>query len=306
MNKKLFVLLFLTVSLITSCSSRKYQYIEVTEERGILGGTDITDKDPELISAPNDSAAYVQAYQKFYISIKVYNDMQEAYGMSAHKPIDFKLINDNGIDISKSISFINKELTEQEISNEILSKENRIKKIQEEAEKDRLEEFKASATIDSVKIKELEKYFNQKTDEFDPYGRTWYKPKSAPQYVNRNGIYCYFQTIDGIPSNLRFRIQYHADDWLFFNKVQFSIDGNAYEYIPNNTETDNGNGMIWEWSDENLSANDKNLIEALSNAKSAKMKFIGRQYYDIKTISQQQILDIKRTLDLYRAMGGEY
>lgn len=36
------------------------------------------------------------------------------------------------------------------------------------------------------------------------------------------------------------------------------------------------------------------------------MKFIGRQYYDIKTISQQQILDIKRALDLYRAMGGKY
>lgn len=92
-----------------------------------------------------------------------------------------------------------------------------------------------------------------------------------------------------------------------FNKVQFSIDGNAYEYIPNNTETDNRDGgMIWEWFDENLSVKDKNLIEAIANAKNAKMKFIGRQYYDIKTISQQQILDIKRALDLYRAMGGKY
>lgn len=304
---KLFLLLFFTIPLITSCSSRKYQYIEIAEEQEILGGTNITEKDPEFITAPNDSTAYVQAYQKFYISIKVFKDMQETYGMSAYKPIDFKLINDKGIDISKSTSFVNKKLIEQEISNEILSKENGLKELQKEAEKDKLEEFKASATIDSVKIKELKKYFNQKKDEFDPSGRTWYEPKSAPQYVNRNGIYCYFQTINGVPSNLRFRIQYYADKWLFFNKVQFSIDGNAYEYIPNNTETDNGDGgMIWEWFDENLSVKDKNLIEALANAKNAKMKFIGRQYYDIKTISQQQILDIKRTLDLYRAMGGKY
>ena len=44
-----------------------------------------------------------------------------------------------------------------------------------------------------------------------------------------------------MPSNLRFRIQYYADDWLF-NKVQFSIDGKAYEYIPSDTERDCGYG----------------------------------------------------------------
>lgn len=304
---KLLALSIMTLTLTTSCSSRKYQYIEVAKEQEILGDTNITEKDPELITAPNDSTAYIQAFRKFYVSIKVFKDMQETYGMSAYKPIDFKLINDKGIDISKTISFVNKELTEQEISNEILSKENGLEELQKKAEKDRLDKFKASATIDSAKIKELEKYFNQRKDEFDPSGRIWYEPKSAPQYVNRNGIYCYFQTINGVPSNLRFRIQYCANKWLFFNKVQFSIDGNAYEYIPNDTETDNGDGgMIWEWFDENLSVKDKNLIEAIANAKNAKMKFIGRQYYDIRTISQQQILDIKRTLDLYRAMGGKY
>ena len=106
---------------------------------------------------------------------------------------------------------------------------------------------------------------------------------------------------------LRFRVQYYSDDWLFFKKIQFSIDYNAYEYIPSDTETDSGNGgKIWEWFDEALTGRDKTLIYALADAKSAKMKFIGRQYYDIKTITKNQITDMKRVLELYRAMGGVY
>jgi hypothetical protein len=111
--------------------------------------------------------------------------------------------------------------------------------------------------------------------------------------------------IDGV-SNFRLRIQYYSDDWLFIRKYQFSIDNKAYEFIPNNVETDSGNGgYIWEWCDENIhSNNDIELIKALSNAKTAKIKFIGRQYHDIKTISQKQIKGIKDAVNLYLAMGG--
>lgn len=172
---------------------------------------------------------------------------------------------------------------------------------------EKIETFKQTATIDSAKIKELEPFFYAKKDEFDPNGLVWYKPKSAPKYTNRNGIYCYFQSNKGMPSNLRLRLQYYADDWLFFKKVQFSIDGKAYEYIPMDTETDSGNGgKIWEWFDESMGKSNTELLDALANAKSAKMKLIGDQYYDIKTINSTQIRDIKRTLDLYKAMGGEY
>lgn len=75
-----------------------------------------------------------------------------------------------------------------------------------------------------------------------------------------------------ILEKLRFCIQYHADEWLFFKKVSFSIDGKAYDYIPLKTETDNGNGgRIWEWSDEAITeSTDKQLIKALAKAKTAK------------------------------------
>ena len=159
--------------------------------------------------------------------------------------------------------------------------------------------------VDSAKMKELLPYFDVKKDVFDPSGKVWYEPKSAPKYTNQNGIYLYFATQGGKIRPLRFRIQYYAEDWLFFKKVQFSIDGNAYEYVPSRTETDSGDGgMIWEWFDEALNGGDKELIYALTEAKSAKMKFVGQQYYDIKTITQKQVTNMKRTLELYRAMGG--
>ncbi|MGB8192791.1 MAG: hypothetical protein WCF67_12765, partial [Chitinophagaceae bacterium] len=155
--------------------------------------------------------------------------------------------------------------------------------------------------------KELSKYFKQKNDEFSSDNKIWYKPKSAPEYINRNGLFCYFQTENGIANNLRFTLQYYADDWLFFERVQFSIDGKAYEYTPFKTETDNGNGgHIWEWFDEPLTQSSKEIIRAMFNAKTAKMKLIGRQYYKIKTISLEQINDIKRTIELYQALGGQF
>lgn len=167
--------------------------------------------------------------------------------------------------------------------------------------------FNKSLEIDSVKIALLKQNFILKKDEFSNDNVIWYEPKSAPKYVNQNGIYCYFQTQNDIPNNFRFRVQYMAEDWLFFESVQFSIDGNAYKYIPLNTKTDHGNGLIWEWFDEQISSSsDRGLIEALAYSKNVKVKFNGRQYQKIKKLTKNQIIDIKNTLELYRAMGGKF
>ena len=289
-----------------SCN-KTYNYIEIVNEESIFGGSDIKEKDPKIIKAKNDSAAYLSAYQTFCISQKVSKDMQEAMGIIHSVPLRFKLINDKGEEISNSVFFANKEKLEKEIEDNIFSMRNSLKESFDKSKEEKIENFKQAVQIDSVKIQKLTPYFRIKKDEFDPNQLVWHIPKSAPQYVNINGIYCYFQTNSGMPSNLRFQVQYHSDEWLFFKKVQFSIDDKAFEYIPSNTETDSGNGgKIWEWFDEPVHESDKELLNALANAKSAKMKFIGSQYYDIKTISSNQIADIKRTIELYQAMGGKY
>ena len=68
--------------------------------------------------------------------------------------------------------------------------------------------------------------FRKKHDEFKKV--TWYYPSSAPQYDNRNAVYSYFYMMDDRdqPANLRFKVQYAADEWLFVEKYIFLIDGN--------------------------------------------------------------------------------
>ncbi|MBQ8655519.1 MAG: hypothetical protein IJ527_00410 [Prevotella sp.] len=293
-------ILLLTAALTLTACNKKYKYVETVQEKSILSGSTIQEKESKEISAPSDSAAYLDAFQKFCISLKVYNDMQKK-GMADYLdvPLGFKLYNNKGEDITDIVFYTKAEQMEI-ISARILSMENIVDGTKEKTPQQ-------ESKVDSAKIKELLPFFEVKKDEFDPKGLTWYTPKSAPTYTSQNGIYLYFNITEGKPGPLRFRIQYYASDWLFFKKVQFAIDEKAYEYIPAKTETDNGHGgMIWEWFDEALTSSDRDLIYALSTAKSAKMKFIGRQYHNIKVIDNKQIEDINRALELYKAMGGIY
>ena len=294
--KKILLLITAIVLLISCENGKKYRYVETVRELKVVGGASTTEKEKKIISAPSDSAAYIEAYREFCISQKAYSELRKkGMGDYLDVPISFKLYNEKGEDIS-NIHFDTRLEQEENISKRFMAKDN-VAGYSNGSE----------SKVDSAKIRDLLRYFNVKKDEFDPNGKTWYKPKSAPKYTNQNGIYLYFATLEGRTCPLRFRVQYYADDWLFFNKIQFSIDGKAFEYIPSDTEHDNGNGgKIWEWFDEALSGSDKELIYALTEANNAKMKFIGRQYHDIKTITKNQITDMKRTLELYRAMGGDY
>lgn len=183
--------------------------------------------------------------------------------------------------------------------------ETALKSSENEISNDTVEKYVAK--VDSARIKELLPYFTAKKDEFSPDDLIWYYPKSAPKYRSRNAIYLYFCTVNGKPRPVRFVVQYYNNDWLFFDELRFSIDGNAYVYEPINKDTDCGHGgMIWEWFDDKLTERECPLIFALCNAENAKMKFIGKKYSDIKHISKQQILDVKRVIELHQAMGGDY
>jgi hypothetical protein len=300
--------LFLIVTILQACDNNKsYKYVEITGEQDVFGGIEKKEKEAKIIKASSDSAAYLDAFQSFCISLKVNMDMKQTLGTVYSTPVKFKLLNDKGEDIAKTVYFIDKERKEKEITEQIFTMNNTLQKSVDKSKEDKAKQFQASAKIDSSKIKDLTKYFRKKKDEFSNINRIWYEPKSAPQHANRNGLYCYFQTENGMPSNLRLRFQYYAEDWLFFSRIQFAIDGKAYEYIPDDTETDSGDGgNIWEWCDQSLLQADKELIYALANAKSAKMKIIGRQYHNQKTISQEQIKSIKQALELYNALGGKY
>ncbi len=156
---------------------------------------------------------------------------------------------------------------------------------------------------DSILDVMREKYTFKK-DEFDANNRIWVIPKSAPKYRNNNGYYCYFQMNDKYASNFRLVIQYEADDWLFIEKFIFNVDGEIIEFVPHEMERDNDKGRIWEWCDEGISSENEELIRKISNAKTVKVKCSGKQYDDIRDISQKDLASIKETLKFYEDLGG--
>lgn len=153
----------------------------------------------------------------------------------------------------------------------------------------------------SETLSKLSKKFRFNEDEFGE--KTWVYHNNAPKYTNINSIHLYFQIDknDGA-SNLRFRVQYEADDWLFIKNMIFNIDGENITFIPDDMETDCGNGgRIWEWCDEAASYNSE-LVSKIANAKTVKVKFNGRQYYDTRTMSAKELQAFKDTYEYYNAL----
>jgi hypothetical protein len=92
----------------------------------------------------------------------------------------------------------------------------------------------------------------------------------------------------------------------------FNFDGEDNVTIRPDMETDCGDGgMIWEWCDEhvgnsNYNGIDEQFIKKIVNAESVKVKMNGRQYYDIRTLTADQLKSIKDTYEYYIALGGKF
>lgn len=288
---KRFILYMITVIIFSSCIEKQYTY-EMIDDNA----------DNELVRKvfyqPNDSLAYIHAFVLFHeyrLKESIYNIQEEAQEFPLPVAIGFNLLDDENKNIT-NIAFSSKKNQEDSIRNTY----------DELIKKGKLEYLKSLPRIDTLAVQKLKPYFIVKKDEFSQDGTTWHTPKNAPNYVNYNAFYPYFMSSGkyNLASNLRIRFQYAADGWLFIEKLQFSIDGSAYEYSLLNVKRDN-NSTIWEWSDDSVDNNIYDILEKIASSKETKMKIIGSDYHKIKTISNQQKVDIKRTLEYYEAMSGE-
>lgn len=119
--KKIQFLLF-TILAFASCQ-KQYTYVERVRETSIFGGSSEKDKEEKVIVAASDTAAYLEAFKEFCISKKVYQDMLVKSMKDVDVPLDFKLYNEQGINIS-DIMFPSRADKEKEISERIFGMEN--------------------------------------------------------------------------------------------------------------------------------------------------------------------------------------
>lgn len=145
------------------------------------------------------------------------------------------------------------------------------------------------------------------SDEFSDV--KWMKDPSSTNYTNESGFFLYFGLEDDGLTPLRLRIQYLGDDWLFINGFVLLIDGEKYPLIAEDMDRDNGSGEIWEWSDEALdnysqSYDMKELMVKIINSDETKIKFVGDQYYDTRSITTKEKKALKNVLLGYLDAGG--
>lgn len=170
-------------------------------------------------------------------------------------------------------------------------------------------EIKADSIAEAINKKErdsvakiLKPKFRISKDEFEE--AAFVRHNTSPKYVNYNGVFFYFEKTADLASNLRLKIQYASDDWLFIEHYIFNIDGENVTVFPSNVERDHSSGDIYEWADISYGTN-TGLFHKLKEAKVVKIKFSGKQYYDTKTLSNSQIKALKETFQYYKALGGK-
>ncbi|MFD2600538.1 hypothetical protein [Flavobacterium suzhouense] len=169
------------------------------------------------------------------------------------------------------------------------------------------EVLKQTKKVDSLEFKRLISYFKLKRDEFDPSGTIRYMPETSPEKPKGNAIFCYFDQTDDLVANLRLRMQVENKEWLFYKRCQFLIDGKIFDYIPSNIEFNQaGTGNVCEWFDNAINENNFVIVKALSKAKIAKVKILGRNYDKVIVFTDKDIASIDHTLELYSAMNGEF
>jgi len=151
-----------------------------------------------------------------------------------------------------------------------------------------------------ARLKKLEGNFSIKKDEVE--GSVFLRNKTFPVYTNsRSCIYPYIGK-SGSRKWLRVQIQYTSDDWLFVERLVFSIDGEKIVKNFNHFDwqRDNGSGDIWEWVDLSADLDMETLLEKIANSKKTILRFEGRQYYKDLTISASDKKAILETMEYYK------
>ncbi|TFF39729.1 hypothetical protein [Mucilaginibacter psychrotolerans] len=160
----------------------------------------------------------------------------------------------------------------------------------------------SSISVDKATFKKLYADARKKRDEFS--NSKFIYDKTSPRYTNVSGVYAYIEahTTD---YEFRFRTQYVAENWLFIERMTINTDGENTGLSPS-FERDNGDGKIWEWSDDAASDDELRLFINIAKAKKAKIKYDGEKYYDTVTITPKQQAALKRQLQIYKGLLLKY
>jgi len=136
-------------------------------------------------------------------------------------------------------------------------------------------------------------------------GITWYRARTSPTYVNRNGFFLYIGRETGKAVTLRFKIQYFGSDWLFINSYIINVDGTKYEIQVDSGDLNRDNDSdVWEWYDVIPSSENIAMLKAISTSKHTVVRMVGDQYKKDVVISTTQKQALSTMFTVYTGLGG--
>lgn len=196
---------------------------------------------------------------------------------------------------------------------------NQIKKENKEADntsQDSIKTEKAGKT-DTKEPQQKKQTVKYSAEELAPYfteqisgAQTLIQPNGIKH--NTSGIYCYFRLKDKRATTLRFHIQYWAEKYSNVDSYTFDADGKTFNYIANRNESGSGDSRIAQsssfyWYDNNVNKTDLTFLNAIANGKDVTVSLIDRATniaVDVLTLSDEEKLNIRRTIDYYYALDG--
>lgn len=173
-----------------------------------------------------------------------------------------------------------------------------------EAEYKRLAEEKA----ENMRILGQDAVSRMRIEEDKVRNTLFYYPDAVPKYINtRTFALCYVGKSDS-STWMRMRYVYVGNDWVFWDNLIFSIDGEEYSRAFNyfDIERDNSGGKVWEYIDYTATKSDFDLLSAIAASDETIIRFEGDggKRYDL-TVSQKDKDAILDALVAYVYLDGQ-
>lgn len=205
----------------------------------------------------------------------------------------------------------------QEIGDVSLESEEKIRKAQTEYnsltnnEKEQVTNYsdltaandKLTSLIQAEKERILQEALEPLLEDTDKVqGITWYLPSALPWFNYTRPYVLPYLGIKGESAILRIRYYYTGEDWIFFDRLVFAIDGETYYKSLNYSDInrDTHSGDVWEGADIVASSEDLELLQKIADSKETIIRFQGDRIYDL-TVSDSDKTAIKQVLTAYEA-----
>jgi hypothetical protein len=143
----------------------------------------------------------------------------------------------------------------------------------------------------------------KKTDTFE--GIDWYYDRATYSSYAGNKFFLYVGKQKSGKPWLRLQMMYSGSDWIFWENLTVSVDGEKFEYNPGYYEVERNNDTrVWEWYDVLADSGDISMIEKIIKSQNTTLRFAGETYRSDLVLSSAQKRAFANVLTAYKALGG--